>query len=296
MSSTFEIEGDSRAEEDRAHTMAEQHIVTPGYLSAMHLRLVEGRDLDADDRVGATRVVLINQSMARRYWPGESPLGRRMRIVGTSYQTIVGVVADTRLDGLDRPSRLETYSPFAQHPLHYLSAVIRMPGGLRRAREAFAEARRQVSPLIPEETAQPVQDLLDHSTQGRRIPAASFGMFSVLALLLAAVGLFGLQAFAVAQRRREIGVRVALGATRANILRMVGGASLLIVGAGSLIGLALAALLARLAEGYLYGIEAWDPPTYLGVVALVAAAAVAATALPAMRAARVDPVVALQSE
>ncbi len=296
MTSTFDLEGDSRSAYDQDHTMAEQHIITPGYLETMGMHLLDGRNLTPEDRAGAPRVVLINESMARRYWPGESALGRRIRILGSEFQTIVGVVADTRLDGLDRPTRLETYTPFAQVPVYYLSVVFRVPGGLRQAEQTLALARRDVDPHIPLGSVRPVEDYLDQATQGRRIPATAFGLFSTLALILAGIGLFGLQAFAVAQRQTEIGVRVALGASRLAIVRMIGGVSLTIVAGGVFVGLLLAAALGRVVASQLFGISAYDPTTYISVVVVVFLAAASATVVPAIRALRLDPLEALRAE
>ena len=296
MTSTFDMEGDTRSAFDQDHTMAEQHIITPGYLETMGMRLLEGRDFNSGDRTGAPRVVLINESLARRYWPGESPLGHRIRILGAEFQTVVGVVADTHLDGLENPIRLETYSPFAQVPVYYLSVVLRVPEGLRQAESTLSVARGDVDPHIPLGTLRPVEDFLDRATQGHRIPATAFALFSTLALILAAIGLFGLQAFAVAQRKTEIGVRVALGASRLAILRLIGGISLGIVAAGVTAGLVMAVALARVAASQLFGISAYDLPTYIIVVAVVFLAAAAATLVPAVRALRLDPLEALRDE
>jgi predicted permease len=296
MTSTFGIDDDTRTADDREHTMAEQHIITPGYLDAMRLKVIAGRDFTAADRSGAERVVLVNESMARRYWPNQNVLGHRLRILGSSFQTIVGVLADTRLDGLDRPSRLETYTPFAQEPTYYLSAVVRIPGGLQQAQNLIAAAQRSLDPHIPVQTASPITDLLDRSTQGRRIPAASFGLFAAVALILAAVGIFGLLAFVVTQRRAEIGVRIALGATGSSILGLIGRSGLRVVTVGLGIGLALSAAAGRVAASYVFGISAYDVVTYGSTVIVVLAAGATAVAIPAIRAAGVDPVTALQSD
>jgi putative ABC transport system permease protein len=297
MNGDFTIEGRPRFRPADAPA-AEKHIVTPGYFAAMRIRLVRGRSFTAQDREGSRQVAIVNESMARRFWPGGSPIGQRIQILGdsTDWQEIVGVVADVRHEALDRGAGLETYVPFAQFPAAGMTLVIRSTLPAATLTSAVRADVRALDPMIPVFSIKPLTQVVAESARGRRTPAALLGIFAGIALLLAAVGLYGLLAFSVSQRAHEMGVRMAVGAERGAVVRLVLGEGLRLVGAGALIGAVLALALGRVLAALLYETSPVDPATFAVAAAVLAGTAVVACWAPAQRAARVDPVRALRGE
>jgi predicted permease len=268
--------------------------VTPSYRQALGIRLVAGRDLTTADNVAsAPRVVVINETLARRHFPGQSPIGQRLRLRDVGEVEIVGVVADLRQRFLRNAPLPQMLAPFAQMPQLQLSMVVRTstdPASLIAAihREVWA-----VDPNLPVEEWT-MDDLMRVEKAGTRFETSLLAAFAGTALLLAVVGVYALVSFSVLQRRREIGVRLALGAARLSVLRMVAREGAMLASLGVAFGLLGAMLLSGALEKLLYEVSATDTATLLGSALLLGVVCVAATLGPARRAANVDPMVALR--
>ncbi|HEU4629175.1 MAG TPA: FtsX-like permease family protein, partial [Gemmatimonadaceae bacterium] len=282
---------------------ADYVVMTPGYLDAMRIPLLAGRGFDAHDDADAPLVVLVSQAAARRYWPGRSPIGARLYVFGDQPRTVIGVVGDVRQLALDVPPNPTIYLPEAQYPYPFLSFVVRAAcprpadgcdaGALVPAmRQALAE----VDPQLALDEVRPLHDVLRESLARRRFSLVVLGAFAAAALVLSVVGLYGVIAYAVAQRTRELGVRVALGAQRGDVLRLVLGEGVRVTLAGLVVGLAGALALTRVLRAQLYQVSPTSPAVYVVVALLVAAVALAATWIPARRATRVPPTLALRAE
>src|SRR5438034_20977 len=275
-------------------------LVAPGYFAAMRIPRKRGRSLAPSDRIGSAPVAVISEAMARKLWPGEDPIGQHVKVEWwhpTASVEIVGVVADSRHDGLDAEFAPTLFYPFAQESRQIrMSLVLRStlpPATLTRmVRAAVSEMDKDV----PVADAVTMYHHIAEMMADRRYPAFVLGLFAALALALAAVGIYGVLSYTVGQRTREIGVRVALGARPADVLRTVLGDGLRL----TFIGIALGATAAGLAAGalgkLLYGVHPLDPVTFVIVPLVLVAVALLAMAAPARRAARVDAMVALRSE
>ncbi|MDE3153878.1 MAG: ABC transporter permease [Acidobacteriota bacterium] len=292
----FEIEGRPRALPDEESSVA-WRTVTPGYFATMGIPLVKGRAFEAQDGPDTLKVAIINTAMARRYWPNADPLGQHIRFGSDGpWLTIVGIVGSVRFGGLDADEKIELYQPFQQAPLPDMTLVARTAGDPLAISAAL---RAQVSSLDgnqPLGTVTTMEHLVGESAAPQRLNATLLAGFAGLALLLAAVGVYGVMAYLVAQRAHEIGVRIALGAAPADIVREVLGDGARLVGAGLLAGLVSAAFLSRLLSSLLFGVSPFDPATFALVPLVLALAALLACWFPTRRAVRVDPVVALRNE
>jgi putative ABC transport system permease protein len=278
--------------------------VTPDYFKAAGIRLIDGRFFNDQDREGGHPVAIISQSLARKHFSGVNPIGRRISptMRDRVWSEIVGVVADVEPYGAERGASPQSYTPFAQTPFRTLTFVVRTdpstPGLVTS--ESFAAALRHdvqsVDPEQPVARLEPAANLLRQSIARHRFAMTLFGVFSVLALLLAAIGIYGVMAYAVVQRTSEFGIRLALGAQPADILRLVlgQGARLVLLGlAGGTLG-ALGAV--QLLQSLLYQTPTRDPLVFAGIATLLVAVAAVACLLPARRATRVDPMIALRAE
>ncbi|HEV7518170.1 MAG TPA: ABC transporter permease [Thermoanaerobaculia bacterium] len=279
------------------------HAVSPGFFAALGARLRRGREVTAADGPGSVPVVVVSEKFARRAWPGEEPMGKRLRVGGKSrpWATVVGIAADLRYGRLvAAPQRFpedpDLYLPFAQRPVTDLGLLVRTA----TAPEAFATTlRRELAALdrdAPIYALTPMAELAGLQTARSRFGAFLMGAFGALALLLAALGVYGVISYSVAQRGHEIGVRMALGARREEVFRLVLGQALGLAAVGMALGISGALALTRLLAGQLYGLSPNDPATYAAVALLLAAAALVAGYLPARRATRVDPVVVLKQD
>ncbi|HUF23618.1 MAG TPA: ABC transporter permease [Vicinamibacterales bacterium] len=287
------IEGYTRAPEEDVTVY--YGMVGPGYFSTMGIPIVAGRPIDARDRDGRGPVVVINETMARRYWQGRDPVGGRLR-AGADWLTVAGVAADGKYGSLSEPALSVMYFPIQQfyraNPV--LHVATRGPAG-----PVIGAVRQAVAGLSPDLALFDVRTLDEHLQMSVAIPrmaALLLGIFGGVALLLAAVGLYGLIAFVVGQRTREIGVRMALGADRADILRQVLGQGARLAAAGLVAGAGLAALATPLMASLLVDVSPTDVTTFVATGALLLGVALAAAWLPAARAARVDPVDALRAD
>jgi predicted permease len=287
---------------DRTPPGEAYRVVTPDYFTTAGVPLLRGRALTDDDRAGRQSSVVINDALARKYWPGESPLGKEIylgapdnRIV--DHATIVGVVGDTRDAGLGADPLPIVYIPLGLVPKWpFFSYMIRTTGEPEAIARAARDVMRSLDPSLAIRNVRSMDDRVRESVAPARWSMALLTLFAGVALAMAAVGVFGVLSFLVTQRTRELGIRMALGAAPGEVRRMVvaHAARLAIIGAA--LGLAGALVLGRVMEGLLYGISSTDPATYAAVTAVLLAIAVLASWLPARRATRVDPMVALRSE
>jgi predicted permease len=293
-----EMQPDSRtyAEGQRAEII-ENVSVSPGYLSTLGVRLLEGRDIADTDRQGSLLVAVINETMARAYWPNQRAVGRTFRLVSTNRQyAVVGVAADyTRHTVLEAPAPFVHFAG-AQRPSTYNTIVARTRGD---AAALVATIRRELVAMEPS-LVFVLTGTMDGSVATSLLPvrvgAWLASAFGALGTLLAAIGLYGVIAYTVGRRTREIGVRMALGARPGDVLRMVVGQGFTLVGAGLVIGLCLALAAARLLAGLLYGVSAIDPASWMAALSVLGLAALAANLVPARRAMRIDPMRALRAE
>jgi putative ABC transport system permease protein len=277
--------------------------VTPGYFRAMGIPLVRGRLFDARDSADAPRVAIINESLARRFFPGEDPIGKRVRDPtrpSTAFADIVGVVADVK-DGLvykldGGGAAMQSYVPFAQNTYDVLTFVLRTRGPSAGLAGAVRAAIRELDPDHPVAGLRPLDELVAASVARQRFAMFLFAVFSAVALVLAAVGIYGVMAYTVARRTGEIGIRIALGAEARDVVRLVllQGARLVAFGIG--LGLGGALLLTRLLGALLFGVAPHDPLTFGATAALLSGVAALACLLPARRATRIDPMTALRAE
>ena len=275
----------------------EIRIVTPGWFEAMRIPAVRGRVFGATDGPQALPVVTVNDALARKYWPDTDPLGRRLRLFGDPrWWTVAGVVGNIREFGLDADVPPTLYVPFDQLPAASLTLVVRSKMAARDLVRGAQAVISSVDPSLAAWQVQPIGEMLSASLAQRTFALEILQGFAAVALLLAGLGLYGVLAYAVAQRTREIGVRMALGARPVQALVLVGRESLAVVGAGVLLGIAGALASARMISGLLFGIGPADPLALLGAAAVLGAVALIATLLPARRAALVDPAVALRAE
>jgi putative ABC transport system permease protein len=293
--SSFHVEGQPAAQHG-LEPLADYRVVTPGFLAAMGIPLRKGRDITARDQAAGARVVLINETLERRYFAGQSPVGRRLRLESTPPREIAGVVADVKMSGLDRNVEPAVYVPFEQDPPMDFSLVVRGASDPERLSAAVRRTVLAVDSEQPVSDVRTMKQVVDDSLLLRRLSTWLLAAFAALAVSLASVGVYGLVSYAVSQRTHEIGLRVALGAQPADVLRMVVGRGLAAALAGVVFGLPAALALARLIRGMLFGVTAGDPLVFGGVSVLLVAVAAVASYLPARRALRIEPTRALRYE
>jgi putative ABC transport system permease protein len=272
--------------------------VSRGYFAAMGIPVLHGRPFGRQDRLEGPRVALVNESFVRKYSPDEDPIGRI--ILGDwanpKLTEIIGVVGDIRHNGLTAEPCPTVFLAQSQVPGYYTYIVIRTAVEPKQMAAAVRGAVREIDPRQPVTTVQPMEQYVSSALAKPRWYAVLLGAFASLALLLAAIGLYGLLAYLVSRRTHEIGVRMALGAEPRDVLRATFREGARLTGAGLALGLVCAMILSRLAANLYYGVTAVDLPTYAGVVALLGCVAAIATYIPARRAAHVDPMVALRYE
>lgn len=297
-SATLAAEGMARAAPGHELT-ADALLVTPDYFQTMGIALLKGRDFGLQDRKGLPQVTIVSQALARQIWGSQDPIGRRLNFGDAqqpSWWTVVGVVGDVRTNGLAEKSNLAIYRPFSQISFPLVSFVVRTAGRPMSLAPAFEKTVWSIEPEQPFFKVLALQQLADESLALRRISMMLLAVFSGLAALLAAVGIYGVMAYSIAQRTHEIGLRMALGAPRAEVLRMTMGQGVRIVIPGLSAGLLGSFALTRLMTGLLFNVRASDPGTFAAVSILLGGVALAATYIPARRATRIDPVIALRCE
>jgi putative ABC transport system permease protein len=297
-SGSFSIEGrvaTARADRPFAHLGA----VSGSYFEAMGIPLLAGRTFVDRDVATAPGVAIVSASLARKYWPGESPIGKRLRFdddAGTPWITVVGLVGDVRQLGMSKAPPPLLFFPYEQFALPFTSLVVRsaLPAGTVAA--LLKAEMAAIDRDLPLGDIMPLKASVDSNVDQPRFRAMLIGIFALLALALASVGVFGLVSFTVAQRTREIGIRVALGAAPRQVLLPVLRESITLALAGIGIGLVGAFVAARALSAFLFGVGASDPLTFAGVAVLMLLVATLASYIPSRRALRVDPVIALRAE
>jgi putative ABC transport system permease protein len=290
----FQIQGRQPVTQGQ-EPMADYRMVTPGYFNTIGIALRKGRLFDQHDDLDAKRVALINEAMAGKHFPRENPLGQNITTGGTSME-IVGVVADAKLYGLDAPIEPAIYVPHMQHPGESMGLAVQTGGDPAAIASAVRREILKLDPEQPISSVRTMERVLSDSLMLRRVSMLMLAVFAALALTLAAVGIYGLTAYSVSRRTHEIGLRVALGASQAEILRLIIFRGLVISLIGAAIGLAAAFQLTRALSGMLYGVTATDPLVFAGVPLLLVAVSVIASYVPAHKATRIDPLVALRYE
>lgn len=291
--------GQYQVEGKEAPLMSGNRTVDREYFETLRIPLRKGRLFEAQDTLNAPKVVVINESMARQLFPGEDAIGRRIGYPGF-WMTVVGVVADVRQEDVTRESGTEALHPYTQTPPAAMSFVIRLDPALYRDPMQFAPAlRRAVAEIAPGQAVfrvAAVDKIMADRLAPRRISSMLLGAFAGLALLLAAIGLYGVLAFAVAQRTQEIGIRMALGARAPDVVRSVMREAMSIAAGGVGAGVLLSFALTRTVRGLLYGVESADPWTFAATATALGCVAATASYLPARRAAHTDPLIALRYE
>jgi putative ABC transport system permease protein len=276
------------------------HMVSPSYIDALSIPLLRGRNFTGADTDTAPQVALINATMARRFWPSEDPTGKRFHFghPGSTepWIEIIGVVGDTKLYGLSNPSRLELYLPLQQSHPNDMFLVLRSATDRASLTPAVRDAVASIDKDQPVFNVNTMKQLVDDSVATRHITLVLLGLFSALALLLAAIGIYGVISYSVQQRTHEIGIRMALGAQRRDVLRLVVGHGVKLAVLGTAIGIAAAFGLTRLMASLLFGVGAYDPAAFAAAAMLLLLVAVAACYIPARRAIAVDPMIALRYE
>ncbi len=271
---------------------------TAGYFHTLHIPIQRGREFTLADDAKAPLVLLVNEAWVRRFFPGQEVIGRIVRMGDKSGKprSIVGVVADVHDMGLDRPAVPMLWAPQAQLPDGEMVLLVRTRGPPASLVSALRQQLSTIDPAQPIDWIEPWEVRVDTALAPRRFPLQLLGAFAALAVVLSAVGIYGVTAYGVAQRTREIGVRLAIGAQAGDVLRLVMGGALRLAAAGVALGLMAALAMANALSSLLYGVNARDPLTYAAISLLLVAVALFASFLPARRAARVDPAVSLRAE
>jgi predicted permease len=269
-------------------------IVSDGYLKAMGIALIAGRDISERDVPSSGPVIVINQTMARTLWPGQSAIGQIMRACGD--RQVVGVVGDVRHLALEQGSGMEMYLPMRQcNDIASVELVVRSSLPPAELAAGVRAALIPIAPNLPGKEFRTLQQLVDKSVSPRRFVVALLGGFALFALLLASLGVYGVVSYGVTQRTQEIGIRMALGASASRLQAGIIVQTLGLAAAGMLIGAIASGLLARALGGLLFGVTATDPLTFLSMPVVLALVAAVAGYLPARRASRIDPSIALRA-
>jgi predicted permease len=271
------------------------NVVGPGYFEAMGIPLLAGRPLRESDERDGTPVIVVNQHFVERFWPGQAAVGKIVETAGEE-RVVVGVVPTGKYFSLGEEPQAFMYLAQTQHWSFPMTIHLRTAG----APETFAPlVRREVQRLDPNMPLADVRTMTNQlgiSLFPARLGGATLGIFGILGLVLAAVGIYGVMAYSVSQRTREIGIRVALGADHGNVVGMVVRKGMVLVTMGALLGLGTAVITSRAMAGLIYGVSALDPVTFIGIPSVLGAVALLATYLPARRAAAVDPMLALRAD
>jgi putative ABC transport system permease protein len=279
--------------------ITENRRITPGYFETMRVPVLQGRDFGDFDGAGQQRICIINRTIARDFFTGVDPIGQRLKLGRSTdnapWLTIVGVVSDVRGSALEVKPKPQVYSPLDQDTQNEMTFIVRTDAASAAAMERAIRAElKSVDPALPLANFRTMESLVDNAVARPRFSAFLFSVFAAIALLLTAIGLYGVVAYATARRTREIGIRIALGASGRSVLALVIRKGMLPALLGLGLGLAGAVALTRFLASQLYEVNATDPLTFLGVAALLLLVALAACYLPARRATRIDPMTALR--
>jgi putative ABC transport system permease protein len=306
---SLEIEGQPPTKPGEQGPAFDWQVATPGYFDAMGIQLKRGRFFTAADTRGSSPVVIITDATARKYWPNRDPLGGRIQLGGTAdslWREVIGIVADVRHQALDKDIRPEMYMPHAQFPStipdsvsaaqNGMSIVMRTSGDPTMVTTAARGLIRSIDPLLPVSEVRTLEDILSRSVSTPRLATFLLGVFGALALVLSAIGVYGVMSYSVARRTNEIGIRMALGARAADVTRLVVRQGMRPAVFGLALGVAAALSASKLMQGLLYGVSATDKASLATAVVLLGGTALAATIIPARRVSRVDPVSSLRSD
>ncbi len=280
---------------------ASLRFVTPGLFAALGIPFSSGRDVSESDTAQTQPVAVVSKSFVHRYWPNEDPLGRRINF-GNAQRIIVGVVGDVRVRGLERPSEPQVYLAYRQFPrdvsVWYVpkDLVIRASGSAEALAPAVRQIIRKADPEMPVSDVRLLEEILTAETASRRVQLSALGAFALIAFLLAAIGIHGLLSFSVNSRTQEIGVRMALGASTGQILRMILRDGVILSSIGITLGTALGYASGRGLQALLAGVRPEDPLSFLSAIALCFVMTLAGSLLPAFRAVRIDPTTAIRAE
>ena len=266
----------------------------------MKVPLIRGRFFNEQDKKDSQPVVVIDENLARTYWPNNDPVGKRLKRGGANsdapWLTVIGVVGSVKQYALDTDSRVALYTPHLQTPSSVMYVAVRTTSDPASIAAAVTREVRALEPNAPVFDVKTMDQWLSESLARRRFAMLALGLFAVVALLLAGVGIYGVMSYTVAQRTREIGIRVALGAQTRDVLKLVVRQGMSLTGIGVGAGLVVAVAATRLMASLLFGVRATDPITFAGIALLLAIVALLACYLPARRAAKVDPMTALRYE
>jgi putative ABC transport system permease protein len=292
-------------------------VVMPDYFATMRIPVVAGRDVNASDNLASPRVVVVNEFLAQHYWPGESAIGKRISLGKDStgapeWSTVIGIVHNTIHGDWTAPPDEETFLAFSQQREYlanpaghfsYMTLAIRTscaPGGANcdaaRFTPAVRAAVRALDPNVPLAEVQTMTSIVEGATARERFYLLLLGAFATVALCLAAVGIYGVMSYAVSRRTRELGLRMALGARPAQLLRGVVREGMLVVAIGGTVGIAGAIAISRVMSTLIFGVKATDPLTFAAVTAVLGAVALVACYIPARRATKIDPLEALRAD
>jgi putative ABC transport system permease protein len=277
--------------------------ISRGYFQTMGIKLAAGREFNEGDKAEGREVLIVNETLARRLWPGEDPLGKFIKQgwpetpeTVSPWREIVGVVPDIKLDGVDQDVPMQAYVPFVQVPSRSVAIVARTSGAVESVLRPLEAAVQRVDPELPVTGLLPMRELMRNAIARQRLSTVIFAVFAAVALLLAAVGLASVVSQSVTERTREIGVRMALGSARGAVVRLFVLHGVATAAAGTVVGLAGAFLLSRWMETLLFEVKPADPLTFAVVAAALLIVAAAACYIPARRAAHLDPLEALRGE
>jgi putative ABC transport system permease protein len=271
--------------------------ITSGYLRAMGISLLRGRDFTEQEMWETGGVLLINESMARQLWPDEDPIGKRIKHgEDQQWQTIIGVVGDVRQRQLEAEAHPQIYTPFSEYQHTTMSLAIRTKGDPKAMLGAVRGEIAALDPLLAPYNIFTLEEVVARALTGRRLATGLVAFFACTALLLAAVGIYGLMSYSVSQRTREIGVRMAMGAQAGEVLMLILKQGFRLIGLGLVTGIVAALLLGRMMQTLFFGVSATDPLIFACVALLLVLVALLACLIPARRAARTDPMIALRAE
>jgi predicted permease len=279
---------------------ADQRVVTPDYFKAMGISVIRGRAFEPRDSDTAAPVAIVDESLAQEFWPNQDPVGKRLHPGGqgstTPWATVVGVVRHVHNRTLEARSRVEVYWPESQRPSGAMTLAVLTSGNPLNLVPTIQREVSAIDPDLPVYKVSSMTEVMGDSLQRRRLALILLAGFAGLALLLAAVGIYGVTSYGVAQRHKEIGLRMALGANRGDVLGMLIRGGMVTIGFGLGLGLLMALSLTRLMSGLLFSVRPWDPVALCGAAAVLMAAALVAIFIPARRATTVNPMVALRYE
>ena len=280
--------------------MIQHTVVMPGYFATLGIPVLSGRDFNETDGPNALKVTIIDERLAREYWPNDSPLGKRIRFGppedNEPWHTVVGVVGAVRHERLDAETRKSVYLPHQQIPVNGLALIVRAAGTPESLTAAVRGKVREIDPDLPVRNVMTMENVVAESIWQPRIYTILFGVFAVVALILATVGIYGVMSYTVSTRTREFGLRMALGAQSSHLLRLILGQGMRLALFGVAAGLLGAFALTRLLKNLLFEVKATDPLTFILIAGLLTLVALAACWLPARRATKVDPLIALRYE